>query len=249
MQVYYVPSVWENVGSLIGGAVLPRLYENYNRREGLKQVEYLKAQNAADNLRQQMNTLTNSQNAYNVAKDSDNTAFKSLADKYNDPNTSAEEKASLANQMNAMGKEITPGLDQNTSDYWTKVLGATQDGTNANIQGLRNNYMALAKTVDPSLNTKDSNWTQQPLTTLQKKLDLATGYKNSQQNNTVAGGTFKNFSDYYGNNTAVKPIADTTLQNATPITMQNQIPANVITLGKANPLTYSAGGLSSYTQR
>lgn len=240
IQVIHQPNVWESMGKLLGGVVLPKVYENYNAREAKKQGYYMKAQDATDNIYQQLKAYTNTQNLYNNAKNADSSEFTALADKYNNPATSDEEKAQLASQMNAIGAQVLPGVAQNTSGYWTNVKDAINNGSSAKLKGLRNNYLNAAMTIDPSIDTKSSTWGTDAYNKLQNDYQLASGYKDSQKGNTVSSGSFKPFYQYWNEAHNPTPVQDNTLAYGKPMNLQStSTPANVITLGQANPMNWN----------
>lgn len=203
MQIVPVKDNWGLLGEALGKFVLPRLYENYNRRDAYKEINKLKAEDAATITGGNYNQFNNALTQYTNAKDTAVNSFKALADEYNNPATTEARRQELATQMNTMGSKIAPGMKQDDPMYWTNVLGKIQDGSDAQLQPMKLKLNQLQQYYNPYADTNDANRYANTLNTLKTQNDAVNNYAKYNQGRTVSGSgdnQFVSFNKYANDN-------------------------------------------------
>lgn len=203
MQIVPVKDNWGLLGEALGKFVLPRLYENYNRRDAYKEINKLKAEDAATITGGNYNQFNNALTQYTNAKDTAVNSFKALADEYNNPATTEARRQELATQMNTMGAKVAPVMKQDDPMYWTNVLGKIQDGSDAQLQPMKLKLNQLQQYYNPYADTNDANRYANTLNTLKTQNDAVNNYAKYNQGRTVSGSgdnQFVSFNKYANDN-------------------------------------------------
>ena len=142
MEFIKQPTFWDNLGTLLGGLVLPRVYENYNRREGFKQNNYMKAQQASMLASQDASRFDQLNNMYNNQLNADKQEFTSWANKYNDAGATEAQRNEAKTHLNMLSRQIDPTFNPNSENAWTNVLNGLSQGNDARLQPLKNQMNA-----------------------------------------------------------------------------------------------------------
>lgn len=189
------PSGWELLGQFIGGSVLPRLYENYNRRDAFKETQYQKAQEAQRLANTQYQQFNNNLTRYRNAADSNYNEYKSHADAYNSAQDDATRQKE-AQWLTAAGKQINGNIDFTQNDAWTKAMADAKSGNDMRLKGYHDTLNGYGYSSLPNYRPATDGDFDAVGAGLKGIADYYGGYKDSQKNNTVSGGSFQDLNKY-----------------------------------------------------
>lgn len=209
VQIVHQPDVWEGLGNVIGGVVLPKVYENYNRREAFKQDQYNKAEAAARLAAANQQSFNNQLNRFNSEKDRYANEYKQHADAYNNAQASGDTAASNREYqwLKSTGMKYSPTQDFNSQDAFTNVLNNARSGNISPLNGMRTTLDNYGYSNLPNYVPVTNGDYSSVGNGLKGITDTISGYKDSQKGKTVSGDTFQSFDKFTANNPNVAMFA------------------------------------------
>lgn len=245
--MFYVPYVketdpWYNLGQILG-LTLGKTYDNYNRRQALKENQGQEADYLAYKQGEQNDSFQNLYNDYSNAKDTLLNEGNTLATAYNNAQTPENLKA-----LREYVKKVDPNIKD---DEWamTNALNAVKSGSAAPLQGKRQLAQDYARGMNPNVDFTSGDW---GTSTYQRGLDSENYYKNyrdankGKKLNGAGDEKYMMVSDYIRNN----PYAATSQGPLQRPSSQNTSSQPTFTLGTAQPLNnFDPLGLTTFRKK